>query len=238
MTHETVANAAALKVLSSTSMNAAMDELIPRFERASGHHVSISYDAAKLMLGRIRNGETGDLIIHSSAVMDELTKLGKIVPGSRCVLARNGIGVAVLAGAPKPDISTVETFKRALLDAKSIACTGAGASGIYFAALIERFGIAAQVQAKTRMRPGGLIGELVASGEAEIAIQQIPELMAVPGIELVGPLPQDLQVISTTTASVFAGALRPEAAQSLLKFLATAAAARVFRAKGFETPLS
>ena len=231
---ETVAAIAELKVFSVTSMHAAMGELIPPFERASGHQVSISYDPATLTLERIRNGEIADLIILSSTAMDELAKLGKIETRSRRDLARNGIGVAVLAGALKPDIGSIEAFKRTLLAARSIACTGAGASGIYFASLIERLGIAAQVRAKTRTRPGGLIGELVASGEAEIAIQQIPELLAVPGIELVGPLPPGLQVTSTISASVFAGTRQPEVAQALIEFLATPLAANVFKARGFE----
>jgi len=229
-----MANTTALEVFAGNSVHALMDELLPQFERASGHRVSIRYDPATLMLERISNGETADLIIINSTAMDELARLGRVVPASRRDLARNGIGVAVLAGAPKPDIDSVEAFKRALLAAKSIACTEAGASGIYFARLIERLGIAAEVRAKAKTRPGGLIGELVASGEAELAIQQIPELMAVPGIDLVGPLPKDLQVISTVSASLFAGTRQPGAAQALIGFLATPAAANIFEARGFE----
>jgi molybdate transport system substrate-binding protein len=128
----------------------------------------------------------------------------------------------------------VEAFKRALLDAKSIAYTEAGASGIHFSGLTERLGIAAQVKAKARTRPGGLIGELVANGEAELAVQQIPELLAVPGIELVGPLPHELQVTNTVTAAVFVDARQPDAARAFLEFLSTPAAARVFKANGLD----
>lgn len=173
------------------------------------------------------------MILNAPAI-DELTKQGRIAAGSRRTLAHCGVGIAVRAGAPKPDIRSVEAFKRALLDAKSIAHTEAGASGIYFAGLIERLGIAAQVKAKARTRPGGLIGRLVASGEAELAVQQIPELMAVAGIDLVGPLPPELQLISVVTAAIFADAKQPDAAQALIAFLATPAAARVFKTHGLD----
>ncbi len=226
--------AAGIKVLCSNSSHAVMDELVPAFERASGHKVSIGYDTAILTLSRIKGGETADAVILNAPAIDELTKQGRIAAGSRRTLARCGVGIAVRAGAPKPDISSLEAFKRALLDAKSIAHTEAGASGIYFAGLIERLGIAAQVQAKARTRPGGLIGRLVASGEAELAVQQIPELMAVAGIDLVGPLPPELQLISTVTAAVFADARQPDAAGVFLAFLATPAAARVFKANGLD----
>jgi molybdate transport system substrate-binding protein len=233
-TQDCTAGAAGIKVLCSNSSHAVMKELIPAFERASGHKVSISYDTAILTLSRIKSGETADLVILNAPAIDELTKQGRIAAGSRRTLARCGVGIAVRAGAPKPDIGSVETFKRALLDAKSIAHTEAGASGIHFSGLIERLGIAAQVKAKARTRPGGLIGELVAKGEAELAVQQIPELMAVAGIELVGPLPQELQSITTVTAAVFADARQPDAAREFLAFLSTPAAARVFKAKGLE----
>lgn len=226
--------AAGIKVLCSNSSHAVMEELLPAFERASGHKVSISYDTAILTLSRIKGGETADLVILNAPAIDELTKQGRIAAGSRRTLARCGIGIAVRAGAPKPDISSVEAFKRALLDAKSIAHTEAGASGIHFAGLIERLGIAAQVKAKACTRPGGLIGKLVANGEADLAVQQIPELMAVAGIDLVGPLPHDLQAISTVTAAVSADARQPDAAQALLTFLSTPAAARVFKAHGLD----
>ena len=235
MTHlDQGTGAAGIKVLCSNSLHAVMEELVPAFERASGHKVSISYDTAILTLSRIKSGEIADLVILNAPAIDELTKQGRIAPGSRCTLARCGVGIAVRAGAPKPDISSVEAFKRALLDAKSIAHTEAGASGIHFAGVIERLGIAAQVKAKARTRPGGLIGELVAKGEAELAVQQIPELMAVAGIDLVGPLPPELQLTTTVTAAVFADARQPDAAQALLAFLSTPAAARVFKAHGLE----
>ena len=211
-----------------------MGELAPQFERANDCKIAISYDPAKVMLARIQKGETADLAILGSGAIDELVKQGKISAGSRRVLARCRVGVAVLAGKPRPDISSVEAFKRTLLGAKSVAYTQEGASGMHFAGLIERLGIAEQVKAKAVRQPGGLIGELVAAGKAEIAIQQIPELMAVAGIELVGPLPADIQLVTVSSAGIFAGTKQAEAAQSFIRFLVTPAAARVMKTKGLE----
>lgn len=223
-----------IRALCSNITRAVMDELVPEFERASGHRVTMSYDPAKIMLERIERGEIADLVILNTPAIDELARQGRIVAGSRRDLARCGIGIAVRAGARKPAIGSVEAFKRALLQAGSIAHTSSGASGLHFSDLIERLGIAQPVKAKARTRPGGLIGELVASGEAEIAVQQIPELMAVPGIELVGPLPRELQMTTTVAAGVFADASHPDVAQAFLGFLSTPAAARAFAASGLE----
>jgi molybdate transport system substrate-binding protein len=223
-----------IKVLASNSIRAVMAELVPQFERASGHSVALSYDPAKVMLARIENGETADLVITGSGAIDTLVKQGKVLAASRRTLARCRVGVAVRAGTPKPDIGTVESLKRALLAAKSVAYTQEGASGMHFSGVIERVGIAREVQAKAVRQPGGLIGELVAAGKAEIAIQQIPELMAVPGIELVGPLPAEIQLVTVTSAGIFAGTTQAEAARSFIDFLASPAAARVMRARGLE----
>jgi len=225
-----------LKVLSSNSIRAVMGELVPQFERANGTSVSASYDPAMVMLARIANGETGDLVITGSGAIDALEKLGKILAGSRRVLARCRVGFAVRAGAPKPDIRTVDTLKRALIAAKSIAYTQEGASGMHFSGLIERMGIAAEVKAKAVRQPGGLIGELVAAGKAEVAIQQVPELRAVPGIELVGPLPEEIQLVTVTSAGIFAGTQQAQAAQSFIDFLSTPAALRVMQSSGLEPP--
>lgn len=225
---------AEIRLFVSNSMRGAMDELIPQFGRASGHKIKASYDPAKVMMERIGRGETADLAILGGSAIDELAKQGKVAAGSKRVIARCGIGVAVLAGANKPDIGTVEAFKRALLAARSVAWTQEGASGMYFSGLIERLGIAGEMQAKAVRQPGGLIGELVAAGKAELAVQQIPELMAVPGIELVGPLPKEIQQITVSSAGVFADTKHSGAAQALLDFLSTPDSARVFRERGLE----
>ncbi len=225
---------ATIQLFVSNSLRGVLGELIPQFERASSHAVSISYDPAKVMMERIARGETADLAIIGGSAIEDLVRAGKVAPGSKRTIASCGIGIAVLAGAKKPDIGSPDAFKNALLAAKSIAWTREGASGIYFTKLIERLGIADLVKAKAVRQPGGLIGELVAARKAELAVQQIPELMAVPGIELVGPLPQEIQQTTVSSAGIFTGAPEPRAAQALLDFLTTPASARVFKARGLD----
>ena len=222
-----------INVMGSNSMRGVMDALVPQFEAATGHKAVITYDPAKRMLNRIRGGETADLAIIGSGAIDDLVKEGIIAPDTR-VLARSSVGMAVRTGAPKPDIGSVERFTDAILKARSIAYTIDGASGMHFAQLIERLGIAEAVKAKAKRQPGGLVSEIVARGEAEVAIQQISELMAVSGIDLVGPIPQALQKTTVIAAGVFRGAREPEAARALLAFLVTPQAANVIRAKGLD----
>jgi molybdate transport system substrate-binding protein len=215
-------------------MRAVMGELAPEFERATGHQVEVSYDPAQRILKRIASGEMPDLIICGTSALEEMAKQGKIVADTSRLVARCGVGMAVRTDAPKPDIGSVEAFKRTLLNAKSVAYTQEGASGIHFAGLIERLGIAEQIKSKAVRQPGGLVGELVAAGKAEIAVQQIPELMAVAGVELVGPLPQEVQATTVSAAGIFAGSKQADAARALLDFLSTPASARVLKAKGLE----
>jgi molybdate transport system substrate-binding protein len=186
------------------------------------------------MLERIRRGDTGDVVLTGSGVIDDLMQQGLIVAGSRRELARCGVGVAVRAGVPKPDISTLEAFKRALLAAKSIAHTTSGASGMHLMKVVERLGIAHEVKAKARTQPGGLVGEILARGEAEFAVQQIPELLAVPGLDYVGPLPPEIQTSSVVCVALFSGAPQPAAGRTLLEFLSTPDAARAYKASGLE----
>ncbi len=221
-------------LFTSNSMRAVMDALLPQCERATGNTVRVSYDPAKIMRQRIDAGETADVGILGRAMLDELAEQGKIVPESRRTLARCGVGVGVLAGKPKPDVSTLESFKRALLDAKSIAFTVSGASGIHFSSVIEKLGIAEAIHAKAVRQPGGLVGELLVAGKADLAIQQIPELMAVPGVEVVGPLPQEIQATSTSGVGVFTSSQHKTAAQALADLLSSTASKSVFRAKGHE----
>lgn len=225
---------ATIKLFVSNSMRGVMNELIPQFERASGHRVEISYDPAKVMMERIARGEVADLAILGGSAIADLIKAGKVTAGSKRTISSCGVGVAVLAGAKKPDIGSVEAFKQALLAAQSVAWTQEGASGMYFTQLIERLGIAKQLLAKAVRKPGGLIGELVAARKAELAVQQIPELMAVPGIELVGPFPPEIQVTTVSVAGIFSASSQPDAAKALLDHLTTPAAARVLKAKGME----
>src|SRR5512135_1031882 len=157
----TFAHAAEIKVLSTNGVRSVMVEMLPEFERATGHKVSIAYDTANLLLGRIKAGESADLAILTRPTLDDLIKQGKVGPGGGKDLARSGVGVAVRAGLPKPDISSADGLKRALLDAKSIAFTTTGASGIHFAKVVERLGISDQVKTKAKMPSGGSVGELV-----------------------------------------------------------------------------
>ena len=225
---------ATIKLFCSNSMRGVMDELLPQFERASGHKVEVSYDPAKLMMERIQRGESADLLIIGGSALQELEKAGKIAAGSRGVISSCGVGVAVKAGAPKPEIGTVDAFKRALLAAKSVAYTEHGASGIYFSGLIEKLGIAAEIKAKAARQAGGLVGEIVAAGKAELAVQQVPELMVVKGIDYVGPLPQEIQQTTVSSAGIFASSKAPKETRALLDFLVTPDAKRVMKAKGHE----
>src|SRR5262245_12251134 len=181
-----------IAILTSNSSRTVLDALGAAFARASGRRYTVVFDSAKSMLGRIKGGETGDVVILGASVVKELQKHGVVAAGSVRPFARSRVGVAVRAGAPRPDISSVEAFKRALLDAKSIAHTVHGARGMYVPVLLERLGIAEQMKPKTVTRQGGYIGGVVAAGQAEIAVQQIVELLAVPGIDLVGPLPDEI----------------------------------------------
>jgi molybdate transport system substrate-binding protein len=223
-----------MKVFSGNGMRAVLSELMPRFGREHGHDVEVTYDPAQIILRRVDGGETADVALLGEEAIDALISRRVLVASSRRVLARNGIGMAVRTGAPKPDIATRGAFVQALRAARSIAYTSEGASGIYFANLIERLGIGELVRAKARTQPGGLVGDLVVAGQAEIAIQQLPELLAVPGIDVVGPLPDEVQKISTTVAGVFAASHAGAAASDLIAFLAAPQAREVFRAKGFE----
>ena len=223
-----------LRVLTSNSSFPVLAALAPEFERVAGLHYTVQAATARSMLARIKGGEPADLTVLAAPDVDELVKLGIISAGSRRPFARSRVGVAVRAGAPKPDISSVEAFRRSLLAAKSIAHTVNGVSGRYVPVLLARLGIAEEMKPRTVTREGGYIGGVVAAGEAEIAIQQIVELLAVPGIELVGPLPEEIQKVFETTAGIFAASEHAEAAESLLRFLLAPAAADTFRAKGLE----
>jgi len=229
-----LAQAAEVRVLSSNGVHSVMVEMVPAFERATGHKVSVDYYTANQVIDQIKKGEAADLVIITRPTVDGLIKEGKIVKGSDKILGRSGVGVAIKAGLTKPDISTPDKLKQALLDAKWIAFTKTGGSGIHVANVIKRLGIADQVYAKATTPEGGAVGPLVARGEAEMAIQQIPELKAVKEIQYVGPLPKELQNFTVFTTGVMTNARQPEAAKALIDFLTTPAAVSLFNAKGFE----
>lgn len=220
-----------ITVMASAAFKEAYLELVPGFERASGHTVTSLWAPSVQMIARLKGGEQVDVVILSAGSIDELIKDGIIL--ERFDLAKSGVGIAVKAGAPKPDISSGDAVKRAVLAAKAIAYS-TGPSGIYLAGLFQRMGIADQIKHKVRLVQGEPAGAVAARGEAEIAFQQVSELLPVPGIELVGPLPPDIQRITVFSAGQHVAARSPDAARALLKFLTAPAASPVIRRKGME----
>ncbi len=209
-----------LTLRTSNSTRPVLDKLLPGFERESGHQVELILDTAKNSLARIKAGERADVAVLLDKSIDELAGVGILDAASRQPFSRSTIGIGVLHGAPKPDISTVAAFKQTLLDAKSIAHTVHGPSGAYFPGLCERLGITEQVKPKIVTRLGGYIGVVVTAGEAELAFQQICELLAVPGIDVVGPIPDEIQYHFDSKAAMFAASIHQDAARALLEYFA------------------
>jgi molybdate transport system substrate-binding protein len=235
--HGQAAAAADLKVLTAGAFKQVLLALAPTFEQQTGQKLAIENDTAGALAKRIAGGEAFDVAVLGPAAIDDLTKQGKFAPASRVVLAKVGVGVVVKAGAPKPDIGTVEAFKRAVLDAKSVAYidpASGGSSGIYVAGMLERLGLAAEVKPKAKLIPGGLVADHIAKGEAELGIHQISEIVPVQGATLVGPLPAELQNYTTYAAAISASAQDSEAAKALVKLLSGPAAAPVIKEKGME----
>lgn len=227
-------NAAEIKVLSTIGVRSLLQELAPQFERATGHKLTLSFDVANALKRRIDAGESYDVAILTVPVMEELIKQGKIVADSRVVVARGGMGLAVRTGAPKPDIVSTEGFKRTLLGAKSITYPKEGLTGIHMGKVMDRLGIAQVMGAKTTLTAAGSPAELVARGEVELAAHLIPELLAVSGVELIGPLPAEMQIFIVLPGGVSSGALQPQAARYLLNYLTGPAVAPVIKSKGYE----
>ena len=233
------ASTADIKVLTAGAMRGVLAELLPQFEKDTGHKVSLDNATAGTLAKRIEAGEAFDVAIVTPKVIDALILKGKITPGSRADLARVGIGVAVKEGAALPDIATVETFKRTLLAAKSVAYIdpkAGGSSGIYFDGLLDRLGIAGEIRPKAKLKQGGYVAELVASGEAEVAVHQISEIVPVKGVVLVGPLPAEIQSFTTYAAAIGAEAKHAVPAKALIEHIAGPAAAPVLKAKGMDKP--
>ncbi len=236
------AAAGEVTVLSAVGVRQIMQELGPRFERASGHRLVSTFDSTGLIVKRITAGEDVDIVIINRAGIDSLAKAGKVSAVSATDVASSVTAIAVRKGTLKPDISSADAFKRTLLSAKSIARvspTVGGSSGDHITMILARLGIADEVNAKSVVsgRPGantGSPGYLVASGQAEIALHQLQELMAVPGIEIVGPFPGDLQGTFVFSAAITANARERDASRALIDFLRTSDAAAAIRAKGME----
>ncbi len=230
-----LATAAEIKVLSGSAVEPAMIVLIPQFEQSSGHKVGFDFDGAiGAMTKRIEKGEAADVIIVSRPQIDSLEKQGKIIPGSRVELAKLGVGVFVRKGAPKPDISSVEAFKRTLLAAKSVAYPGEGASGVYFVSLLDRMGIAAEMKSKLKPLGTGDLTKAAASGEADLAVWVIPGLIADPGVELAGPVPTEMQDYVNLTAGLSTAAKEAEPGKAFIKYLTSDAAKAAMKSKGWQ----
>jgi molybdate transport system substrate-binding protein len=223
--------AAEIKVLSTVGMQPATPELFSQFEAASGHRIVVTYGLAAVLKTKFLEGAPADVLILTGPIIEDLAKQGKVATDSRKDVARSGVGVAVKAATPKPDISTPEALKTTVLAAKSIGYSREGASGVAFARVLERLGIADQVRAKYK-DTGTKAGEMLAAGEIDLAAAQIPELMAVSGIEVVGPLPAELQTVTVFSIGLATEAQEPGAAKALMEFLTGPRAMPVYKAKG------
>jgi molybdate transport system substrate-binding protein len=229
-----------IKVLATTAMKTSLDELAPEFERATGTTLSFSFGPSARIARMVADGDAHDVAIVTDHGHDDLTKQGRLVPGIRKDIAKSAMALAVQKGAARPDISSAEKFKEALLAAKSLGMSnpvGGGQSGANLIKIFDKLGIAEAMKTKAFYGPGGpagLIGNYLVRKEVEIGIQQLPELMAVPGIDIIGPLPPDVQIMTVFSAGLSANAKNVEGAKALIDFLTTPKAAAVIKAKGME----
>ena len=228
------AGAAEIRLFSSAALDSIVDALAPQFQKASGDTLARTVDVAAALKRRIDAGEAFDVAMLNPSHIDDLIKSGKIDAATRVNFARAGIGVGVRAGTPKPDISTVEAFKQALLKAKTIGHS-LGVSGVHFSTnVIPRLGIAEEIKSRIRISKGFPVGILVAKGEAEIGIHQIAELLPIQGIDIVGELPAEIQTTLIYATGVHAGAKQPEAARALASFLLLATSVPAIKKNGME----
>jgi molybdate transport system substrate-binding protein len=229
-----------LKALSGSGVVHVMTEIIPQFEQSTGHKVTFDYGTVGGMADRIQGGEAADVVIASGPQIDVLERQGKVVAGSRTDLAKTGVGLFVRKGAPKPDISSVEAFKRTMLAAKSIGWNDPAAGApvsIYMIEALEQLGIGAEMKTKTTaFKTRSERFEAVARGEVAIGFNQISEIIAAPGVDLVGPLPAAIQQYTMFAAGIVASSSHKEAAEALLQYIASPAARAVMKTKGFEVP--
>ena len=222
-----------MKGLFSNGVKAVVVDILPEFERARGTKPDITWASTNMLMDEIAKGATGDLAVLTDEAIDALIRSGKVVAGSRVDLARSAIGIAVRAGAAKPDIGSPQALKAALLAARSVSYSKTGISGVYFPTVLARLGIADAIRIVIPP-PGTPVGEVVARGDAEIGVQQISELLPVAGIAIVGPLPAELQKLTVFSAGLFVGAPEPEAANALVRILTSAAARALYERKGME----
>jgi len=227
-------SAAEIKILTTRSVMTILDKIGSEFERATGHTLNYSSDVAINLVRRVEAGETFDLLVASPSQMDGLIAKGIIVAATRTNLVRSGIGVQVKSGAPKPDISSMDAFKRSLLTAKSIGYLKEGQSGVYLHQVFDRIGLADAIREKAIRPDTDIVSELVAKGEIELGLVVITQIVTTPGVELVGPIPNEIQSYITFTAGISATAKAPEPARALLEFLKGPTALPVIREQGME----
>jgi len=233
-----LAGAAEIKVFSTIGVKSVLEELIPKFEKASGHTLNVTWSTAALLTKRVEAGEQADALVLIRNNVESLLKEGKIAPGTETLFGQSIFAVGVKTGSPKPDISTPDAFKKSLLSAKGVSYSNpasGGASGVYIAKQIDKMGIADQLKDKTKFPPsGGFSGTLLISGDADMAIQSKPELLSIPGVEVVGPLPGDMAFTVVYAAGVQSGAAQADAAKVFVNFLKSPEAQAVFKAKGYD----
>ena len=225
---------AVIKVLSTHAVEEVLRELGPLFQRASGARLVVDYDPANALKRKIEDGAVFEVAIVTRPVIDALAERGKIIGESCANIGRSGLGIAVRKGAPMPDIADVDAFKRALLGAKSVVRSREGTSGVYFETLLARLGISEAMRGKIVLDGSGRIAELVARGDADIAVQQIPELLPVSGVDFAGPLPEALQLYTVFSAGVGADCKSRDLAEAFIEVLAAPASTALFKAKGLE----
>jgi molybdate transport system substrate-binding protein len=231
------ATAAEIKVLSAGAFKPVVVALVPEFEKQTGHKVTVDNDTAGGLAKRITGGEAFDIVVMPPGGIDPLVKAGKVIDGSTTRLARVAIGVAVKKGAPAPDISTLAAFQEALLKARAVAYidpAAGGSSGIYLAKLFEQLGIADKIKPKAVLVPGGLVAERLVNDQADIALHQISEILAVPGATLVGPIPREIQNYTVYAGALSSTARDATAARALLAALQGPSAAAILKEKGME----
>jgi molybdate transport system substrate-binding protein len=229
-------NAAEVKVIAANAVKDSLTQIVAAFEKTSGHRVTVAWGGTEAIARRVASDEIFDLVVIAGPNIDRLISDGKLAQGSRTDFAKSGVGVAVRSGLPKPDISSSESVKNAVLAARSVAYSS-GPSGFYVAELFKRLGIAEQVKDKTKQPPSGVqVGELLARGEADIGFQQVSELLHVKGIDYLGPLPADIQNVTAYAIGLHASSRVADAARELVKALVSPEAGRIIKQTGMDPP--
>lgn len=230
----TAAQAADLIVWSGNGPGAAVVALCKQFEQATGHKVTVHFEVNPEVQRKLEGGEAFDVVVGNPPTIDGVIKAGKGVAGSKVDFGRSGLAIAVRSGSPRPDVSSVDAFKRALLASKAVAFPGEGASGRYFVSVVERIGLAEAMKTKLKPMPAGDTAEVVARGEADMVVVVATRLIDVPGIDIVGPIPAEVQTWIGFAAGLSAASKQPEAAKALIAFMSAPAAATTLRAKGVD----